>query len=419
MKRTAVVVTVVLGLWASGAPAKDPPGPPRDRPREDGKKYSIEQACSDRAQTNTIAFDALAFLTGNLGSCTFLPPGKVSDYFGFQYMRDIDTGAGGHNTDFLTNIANNVWLALNEKQRAQMIALAREQAGPIRELARKRFPLIKAFRRQLDGDIPAGSKGLDRDAVKKCAADLFELDGRLAFQRARALGGIARSLDARQKADLGKLVFGNSKTWPAMEEQVDKRGFTHEEHVALMTYASEFFSWYAGSVEADVYFCPERHGTYFGSFYMKDAPAMGKKGYSISTALTGDKGEAFLAALTPAQRELITGLVDLQRKDLTEIVKTRRAVAVELRRFMKDDSADEKAVLALARKYGELDGEIAFLYATRFAQVNATLSDAQRQNLMKLRDLDAFPCKGAYLYSDPIDMPSIPDTDFLFGVPNK
>jgi hypothetical protein len=70
MKSAAVLVAVVLALWAPGALAKDPPGPPPDRPREDGKKYSVEQACSDRAQTNTIAFDALAFLTGNLGSCT-------------------------------------------------------------------------------------------------------------------------------------------------------------------------------------------------------------------------------------------------------------------------------------------------------------------------------------------------------------
>ena len=43
-----------------------------------------------------------------------------------------------------------------------------------------------------------------------------------------------------------------------------------------------------------------------------------------------------------------------------------------------------------------LDGDIAFLYATRFAQVNGTLTDAQRQKLMKLRDLDQYPCKGAY-----------------------
>ena len=54
--------------------------------------------------------------------------------------------------------------------------------------------------------------------------------------------------------------------------------------------------WYAGNVEADVYFCPERHATYFGSFYMKDIPAMGNPNFSISTSLTGDSGEAFLAA---------------------------------------------------------------------------------------------------------------------------
>jgi hypothetical protein len=31
-----------------------------------------------------------------------------------------------------------------------------------------------------------------------------------------------------------------------------------------MAYASDLFSWYAGSIDADVYYCPERHGTYFG-----------------------------------------------------------------------------------------------------------------------------------------------------------
>jgi hypothetical protein len=42
-----------------------------------------------------------------------------------------------------------------------------------------------------------------------------------------------------------------------------------------IAYAGDLFSWYAGSLDADVYFCPERHGTYFGSFYIKDAPAIG------------------------------------------------------------------------------------------------------------------------------------------------
>jgi hypothetical protein len=55
--------------------------PPRGQPvsQGGGSKYSLEQAISDRAQLNTIAFDGLAFLTGDFGYDTFLPPGKVSD----------------------------------------------------------------------------------------------------------------------------------------------------------------------------------------------------------------------------------------------------------------------------------------------------------------------------------------------------
>ena len=51
-------------------------------------QYTITQAISDEAQRNTIAFDGLAYLTGNLGSQSFLPPGKVADYSGFQCLRD-------------------------------------------------------------------------------------------------------------------------------------------------------------------------------------------------------------------------------------------------------------------------------------------------------------------------------------------
>ncbi len=218
------------------------------------------------------------------------------------------------------------------------------------------------------------------------------------------------------------MVFNNSATWPELEDQVDKRSLSPAVHVAVMTYASEMFSWYAGSVEADVYFCPERHATYFGSFYMKDIPAMGNDNYSISTSLTGDSGEAFLAALTDSQRTLITNLVNQQRQDLNEIVQTRRAISTELRRFMKEDAVDKDKVLSLSRRYGELDGEISYHYATAFAQVAKTLTADQKKTLLRLRNLDAkYTSKGAYLFSGPIVMPEVRNTDFLFGtsVPSK
>jgi hypothetical protein len=380
-----------------------------------GGGYSLEQAISDRAQLTTIAFDALAFMTGDMGCNTFLPPGKVSDFFGFQYMRDIDAGEMGHNTSFLTRIANNMLAVLNDNQKQQLIALAKEQEPGIKELAYKRFPLIKAFGRLRDGDLPAGTTGLNEAAVKRYSADVYAASGQLAYRRAQVLGGIVRSFDAGQKATLGKLVFGNSGTWPEMDDQVDKRSLSHEAHVAVMTYASELFSWYAGSVEADVYFCPEGHGTYFGSFYMKDMPAMGHAGYAISTTITGNSGEQFLAALSGQQRQLVSGLLDGQRKDLGEIVSTRRAIAEQLRRFMTTATGDREQVAVLARRYGELDGEISRLYATAFARVYKTLTGEQKSALAQLRGNVSSTCNGAFLYSQPIVMPAIPNTDFLFG----
>jgi len=312
--------------------------------------------------------------------------------------------------------ANNVLHILTDAQKAQLVALAKEQEPMLTDFARKRFPLIEAFCRQLEGRIPAGSVGLNREAVMKYTAQLFEVDGQLSYRRAQVLGGIIRSLTEEQKAYLGRMVFNNSATWPELQDQVDKRSMSHTAHVAVMTYASEMFSWYAGNVEADVYFCPERHATYFGSFYMKDIPAMGNANYSISTSLTRDSGEAFLAALTESQRGLVTSLVEQQRAGLNEIVKTRRAIATELRGFMKEPSVGKVKVMALSKRYGEQDGEISYFYATSFAQVAKTLTPDQKAKLLKLRNLDAkYTCKGAYLYSQAIPLPEIPNTDFLFS----
>ena len=63
-------------------PSQQDDRPPEQSPHQ-GEGYTIEQAVSDRAQENTIAFDALAFFTGNTCADSFLPTGKVADFFGF------------------------------------------------------------------------------------------------------------------------------------------------------------------------------------------------------------------------------------------------------------------------------------------------------------------------------------------------
>jgi Spy/CpxP family protein refolding chaperone len=445
----SLIAALLLGLAVvsvrAGDPPDDPPPPPdrggnppprRDRgdaqqPRRDrgdkgrrdeSQRYSIEQAISDQAQLHTIAFSGLAFLTGDFGADTFIPPGKVCDFFGFQYMRDIDATQKGHNPMFLDRVAGNVLKTLTDAQRKTFETLARKEAEQLNLLAQRRWPLIKAFCRQLGGEIPSGSPGLNQAAVVQYVGDLFAFDAELSLARAEAYGAVAAAMTPEQKAYLGRMKFGDFTTWPEVDMDAYKlpRGTEKLVNVAYMTYASEFFSWTAGSVEADTYFCPERHGTYFGGFYMKDMPAMGKRDFDISTSLTGDSGKTFLEILDDGQRKAITAIPDLQRKALKESVDVRRAVSMELRKPLKDAQPDKAKVLALCRRYGELDGEMSFYCATAFAKVNRSLTPAQRASLVKLRNLDGYTSAPAYIYSSPVkDEPKLPDTDSFFFPPRK
>jgi hypothetical protein len=141
----------------AGPPRQERDRPPRDeRGRRGGEgrrcgpqQYSLEQAVSQEAQLHTIAFSGLAFITGDFGASTFMPPGKVCDFFGFQYMRDIDVAQKGHNPMFLDRVAGNVLRLLNDEQRALFEKAARQEALALRKLADQRLPVIYAFHREL------------------------------------------------------------------------------------------------------------------------------------------------------------------------------------------------------------------------------------------------------------------------------
>lgn len=378
--------------------------------------YSLEQAISDNAQLHTIAFSALAFMTGNSGADSFFPPGKVADYFGFQYMRDVDTAGYGHNTQFLSRVANNVLSILTEEQLSSLRALAATQAPLYEQFSYNRFSMMAAFRASLEGNMPDGATTLDQDRVAAYCANLYSFDAQLAYHRAVVVGRIVDSFTPEQTEYLSKMSFDDFSTWPDVpEDEALKRSLTQTEHVALMTYASELFSWYRGSLAADIYFCPERHGTYFGGFFLKDYPAMNNPDYFISTAVTGDLGAAFLDVLNAEQRAQMEGIVEEQKPYLMEIVSLRGEICATLRTAMEGQTPDKNQIDSLIHRYGELDGTISCLYATRFTAVYQSLSSEQIAKLIALRNLSVVP-DGAYAFSEPIPYPTLPSIDYLFGV---
>ncbi|MFM2360549.1 MAG: hypothetical protein RLY16_2542 [Bacteroidota bacterium] len=380
-------------------------------------KYNLDQTLSSGAQKNTIAFDALGFMVGNLGAQTFLPPGKVADYSGFQYLRDNDPTEMGHNTDFVTIIAKNVLGILNDQQIQKWVAAANSQVALINEYAYKRYPLCKAFRRLLDNDLPAGTTTLNEDAVKQYSGELYQIDGQISYNRAQLFGETISSLSTDQANQLKalKLLNGIGHWSTSVADKLGALHLSHDVNVAVMTYASEMYAWYAGSTTADVYFCPERQGTYFGSFYLKDWPAMGNPNYTINEQLTATAGEQFYGILDSTQYNLINGIVTTQNAALIGLVQQRSAISIELRKFLAGSTASASTVSSLSFNYGSYDGTIIYQYATKFAAVYHSLTAAQKLQIKQLgANLGYVDPPGGFLYSSPIGMPTIPNTDFMF-----
>ena len=412
--------------------------------------FTMAQTISDGAQRTTLAFDGLAIMTGNLDAQSFFPPGKVADYTGFQYLRDNDPDNMGHNTSFLTRIANNVIYLLTDSQLTQLVALAGAQQDQVSQYGYERFPLMQAFRRLVDGNIPAGATGLNLSAVKEVSRGLYLLDGQISFDRAVLYSKIYSSMNASQIAYLDAMKGHGWNSWPDITDaQVSSkmRQIPQGMAVAVMTYASDLFSWYVGSADADIYFCPERHGTYYGGFYIKDAPAVGHEGYSISEQLTATAGAALsdgsLGYVTSNQAVVMSSLVGLQRNNLyagvTNIVWVRTQIDTLLRglRVSRANTNSVQAqVLALSSVYGDLDGEDNYYYATVLAEVYHSMTADQKNKIMTLRQsimsgtyadgtpFDFTVCNTPFLYSDMIANPSvltpyISDTDYLFNVPTS
>ena len=394
---------------------------PADAAPAASAQFNMAQTISDGAQGTTMAFSGLALMTGNLAAQSFYPPGKVADYTGFQYLRDNDPDNMGHNTSFLTRVANNVIYILSDNQLAKLSALAAAQQTQVDQYGYQRYPLMQAFRRLIDGNIPTGSTGLNLNAVKTASRELYLIDGQISFDRAVLYAGVINSLDASQKAYLTAMKGKGWSSWPDITDaQISAKmaGLAQGSKVAVMTYASDIYSWYAGSLEADIYFCPERHGTYYGGFYIKDAPAVGHEGYSIDEQMTATAGAALIDAskgyVSSAQASTMYSLVATQKDNLSAIVSTRTRIATLLRTLLDtatSAAAVQTQVLALSATYGELDGANNYAYASTFFQVYNTLSVDQKTKLAALRKS---MMSGKYADGTAFDF-SLATTPFLYS----
>ncbi|MCP4400974.1 MAG: hypothetical protein GY801_27205, partial [bacterium] len=257
---------------------------------------------------------------------------------------------------------------------------------------------------------------LNRSRIVEHSADLYALDGELSYERAVGFGKVVQSFSDAQKQSLEELTATPFQAWPEREVQVDKRKFDHEVHIALMTYASELLSWYAGDIERDIYFTPERTAAYFGAYWTKAAPmkAVKRDSYTISTELTGDSGKSFLSILNTQQQKRISDLIQQQKVYLMDMVEVRTSIAAEIRKMFVGQTGDADKIISLSRSFGALDGEIAYLYATAYTDIRHSLTSSQMKKAVELRNISEYQCDKVFLYAEPATVPKITDIESFF-----
>ena len=92
----------------------------------------------------------------------------------------------------------------------------------------------------------------------------------------------------------------------------------------------------------------------------------------------------------------------------------RRKIAVEIRKIFVGTTGNHDEVIRLSRKFGEADGEIAYLYANAFTEVRHSLTENQQKKAIEIRNISQYKCKGAFLYAEPISVPNVSNISSFF-----
>jgi len=287
---------------------------------------------------NQYMYDAVTWYSGNLCGDSFLPGGKIADFFGYQYLRDTAPNQADHTTEFVTYSSKAFLSVLSPGQTAIITAYAANYSqyqNMTNQYVNMRFPIYKAFRRLLNGDLPSGTSGLNQAALLNLSQSLYEVDAVIAVMKAQAFATIINSLDSYQKSILEQYVKGGFNSWPVNKTNCDAN---------VMGLASEMFGWYAGNLTSDTYFAPERINDYFGSFYFKDGPDYGTSNYSVATHVTGTEGDDFYSYLNLTEQSWYDAIMPDQFTYLTNIVEVRSQISTELRKALSNQSINTTLV---------------------------------------------------------------------------
>ena len=243
-----------------------------------------------------------------------------------------------------------------------------------------RFIPITLFRKYYNK-----TRNLSKTELEQWSNSFWTLDGQLAIQRSQVMGNILYSMSSESKNYIDINIKGKSMiNWPSVE-MPDFRSITNNNNIktAILTYAGDLLSWYLGNITTDTYFCPERFQTMFGSFYVKDAPAVGNINYTISSNLTANSGISFNNVLNTVQQNLMANITTINIIMLKKIVELRKKISTELRNSISNSTLNITNILFWSQRIGILDADIN--YNSIKVIKNLALTTTQLQSIKTMR----------------------------------
>ena len=244
-----------------------------------------------RPEQNTFGYAGLAWLTDNLCSDSFLPPGKIGEFMGFQFIRDSEPNGLGHNSQFSDYISQYIFTKLTDGQLALLASLANDPShlNTTKFVLTSRADMSNSLRKLLLSSDKLSY--LNLDAVAKVYGEIQQSNGLIILERAKKIGSIIRDMSQTLKAEIKEFFSPfllNTSNLSSIKDESRQRfkvlgippginttlwnGLPWRDDSLMVTLGNQLMAWLTDDV--GVYFAPEVSSCFaFSLVYFLCAPS--------------------------------------------------------------------------------------------------------------------------------------------------
>ncbi len=317
---------------------------------------------------------AFSWITGTAQMNEYLDNATVASWFGYYYFKTANEHLfEGQTENVRYYVGRGMLEILNDEQRQVFCEMLTEYDTTLGPFLVNRLEILNEL------DLLKNGSALNLEQTLESSEEAGTREGALANCMATAFGQIYKSLSDEQRDNLAQLRIAQFDY--VETEQVDQEIDPLSNVTPL---SSMGFSWMTQDSPSDDLLEPTRLANYFGLAYYQSEPV--PDGAITTPPRTRTEiGTAFLNTLYPDQRQLFYDLVAEQNDDYQNYLSNRSQIISELVHYQSTEGGNANDLETLTLESGRLDGQIAVLQATLFAEIFQTLTPVQLDHLNDLR----------------------------------